>query len=64
MQFNRYPWPMEVVLDRGTKVMAKFTEMSQRDYRVTKCPIIAQNPEANRIVERIHQTIGNMLCTF
>eukprot|EP00957_Ditylum_brightwellii_P132532 10107098-Ditylum_brightwellii.AAC.1 len=55
--FNRYPWPMELVLDRGTEFMARFTEMIQRDYGITKRPITAQNPKANRIVERIHQTI-------
>eukprot|EP00957_Ditylum_brightwellii_P108045 8243042-Ditylum_brightwellii.AAC.1 len=33
--FNRYPWPMEVVLDRDTEFMAKFTEMIQKDYGVT-----------------------------
>eukprot|EP00957_Ditylum_brightwellii_P090004 6854785-Ditylum_brightwellii.AAC.1 len=34
--FNRYPWPMEVVLDGGTEFMAEFTEMIQQDYGVTK----------------------------
>eukprot|EP00957_Ditylum_brightwellii_P054448 4125093-Ditylum_brightwellii.AAC.1 len=62
--FNRYPWPTEVVLDRGTEFMAEFTEMIQRGYRVTKRPITAQNPQANGIVERMHQTIGNTLRTF
>eukprot|EP00957_Ditylum_brightwellii_P188845 14374790-Ditylum_brightwellii.AAC.1 len=62
--FNRYPWPTEVVLDRGTEFMAKFTEMIQRDYGVNKRLITTQNPQANGIVERIHETIGNMLCTF
>eukprot|EP00957_Ditylum_brightwellii_P016745 1260433-Ditylum_brightwellii.AAC.1 len=38
-QFNQYTWPLEVVLDRGTEFMAKFTEMIQKDYRVTKRPI-------------------------
>jgi transposase InsO family protein len=61
--FNQYPWPTEVVLDRGTDFMAKFMEMIQRDYGITKRPITAQNPQANGIVE-IHQTIGNMLRTF
>ena len=55
---------MEVVLDRGTEFMAEFTEIIQRDYGVTKRLIIAQNLQANGIVERIHQTIGNMLRTF
>eukprot|EP00957_Ditylum_brightwellii_P198499 15128257-Ditylum_brightwellii.AAC.1 len=31
--FDQYPWPTEVVLDRGTEFMAKFTEMIQKDYR-------------------------------
>eukprot|EP00957_Ditylum_brightwellii_P011070 839092-Ditylum_brightwellii.AAC.1 len=35
--FDCYPWPTEVVLDRGTK----FTEMIQRDYKVTKRLITA-----------------------
>eukprot|EP00957_Ditylum_brightwellii_P075724 5754849-Ditylum_brightwellii.AAC.1 len=62
--FNWYHWPMEVVLYRGTKFMAEFMEMTQRDYNVTKCPITAQNLQANGMVERIHQPIGNMICTF
>eukprot|EP00957_Ditylum_brightwellii_P176222 13418360-Ditylum_brightwellii.AAC.1 len=62
--FNRYPWPTQVVLDRGAEFMAEFTEMIQRDYGVTKRPITTQNPQANEVVERIHQTIGNMLHTF
>eukprot|EP00957_Ditylum_brightwellii_P134937 10288055-Ditylum_brightwellii.AAC.1 len=37
--FSRYPCPTEVVLDRGTEFMAKFTELIQRDYGVTKQPI-------------------------
>eukprot|EP00957_Ditylum_brightwellii_P156804 11934801-Ditylum_brightwellii.AAC.1 len=44
--------------------MAEFMEMIQRDYGVTKRSITAQNPQANGIVERIHQAIGNMICTF
>eukprot|EP00957_Ditylum_brightwellii_P092358 7032020-Ditylum_brightwellii.AAC.1 len=39
-------------------------EMIQQDYSVTKRPITARNPQANGIVERIHQTLGNMLRTF
>eukprot|EP00957_Ditylum_brightwellii_P139970 10665555-Ditylum_brightwellii.AAC.1 len=39
--FNQYLWPTEVVLDRGTESMAEFTEMIQRDYGITKCPITA-----------------------
>eukprot|EP00957_Ditylum_brightwellii_P016087 1211650-Ditylum_brightwellii.AAC.1 len=62
--FNRYPWPTKVLLDRGTEFIAEFTEMIRRDYKVTKRPITARNPQDNGVVERIHQTICNMLRTF
>eukprot|EP00957_Ditylum_brightwellii_P186436 14194298-Ditylum_brightwellii.AAC.1 len=62
--FNQYSWPTEVVLDRGMEFMAEFMEMIQRDYGIPKCPITAQNPQANGIVERIYQTIGNMILIF
>ena len=44
--------------------MAEFTEMIRRDYGVKKKPITKRNPQANSIVERVHQTIGNMVRTF
>eukprot|EP00957_Ditylum_brightwellii_P158180 12040112-Ditylum_brightwellii.AAC.1 len=62
--FNQYPWPTEVALDRGTEFMAEFTETIQRDYRVTKRPITTLNLQVNGTMERIHQTVGNMLCNF
>ena len=61
---NRYPWPTEVVLDRGREFMAEFSEMIQKDYGLIKKPITTRNPQANGIIERIHQTIGNMIQTF
>mgnify|MGYP003331710574 CR=1 FL=1 len=61
---NRYPWPTEVVLDRGREFMAEFSKMVCNDYGVTKRSITTQNPQANGIIERIHQTIGNMIQTF
>lgn len=61
---NRYPWPDKVILDRGTEFMAEFSTMIQQDYGVKKRPITKRNPQANAIIERVHQTIGNMLRTF
>jgi hypothetical protein len=61
---TRYPWPTQIVLDRGTEFMAEFSEMVQRDYGIKKKPITKRNPQANSIVERVHQTIGNMIRTF
>ena len=61
---SRYPWPQKVITDRGTEFMAEFLTMMQEDYGVKKKPITARNPQANSIVERVHQTIGNMIRTF
>ena len=44
--------------------MAEFSKMIQDDYGVKKKPITKRNPQANAILERVHQTIGNMIRTF
>eukprot|EP00957_Ditylum_brightwellii_P079037 6011388-Ditylum_brightwellii.AAC.1 len=44
--------------------MAEFSEMTLKDYGVKKKPITVRNPQANSIIERIHQTIGNMIGSF
>ena len=61
---SRYPWPIQVVLDRGKEFMAEFTSMIINDYGIKKRPITTRNPQANSILERVHQTIGNILRTF
>ena len=61
---TRYPWPNKITLDRGKEFMAEFSTMIVEDYGIKKKPITARNPQANSIIERIHQTIGNMLRTF
>ena len=38
--------------------------MIEQDYGITRRPITTQNPQANSILERAHQTIGNILRTF
>ena len=38
--------------------------MIEKDYRVTRQPITTQNPQANSILERVHQTISNILGMF
>eukprot|EP00980_Cylindrotheca_fusiformis_P020156 scaffold7228_cov54-Cylindrotheca_fusiformis.AAC.2 len=44
--------------------MAEVTEMLTEDYGLTINRITTQNPQANAIVERVHQTIGNMIRTW
>ena len=37
--------------------------MMKEDYGVRRKPITARNPQANSIIERVHQTVGQMLRT-
>ena len=38
--------------------------MIKNYYGIKDKPITVRNPQANAIVERIHQVIGNIICTF
>jgi hypothetical protein len=58
---NRYPRPQKVILDRGREFKAEFQQMLKDDYGITKRVITTRNPQANAMVERAHQTFGNML---
>ena len=62
--FNCYPLPQRIVFDRGTKFMAEFSKMCQNGYGLKSKPITTSNSQSNAIIERIHQTIGNIILTF
>ena len=59
----RYPWPSTIILDRGKEFMGDFKRMIKEDYEIKQQPITARNPQANAIIERVHQTICQMLRT-
>ena len=61
---TRYPIPNKVIMDRGNEFLAKFREMIINYYSITVKPITSRNPQANAILEQVHQTIGNILRTF
>ena len=44
--------------------MAEFAKMVKNDYSLKLKPITTKNPQADAIIERIHQTIGNIIRTF
>ena len=44
--------------------MAEFPKMCHNDYGLKRKPITTRNPKSNAIIERIHQTIGNIIRTF
>ena len=61
---TRYPWPKKITFDRGSEFKAEFAEMIAEEYGIEKRAIFPRNPQANSILERIHQVIGNMIKTF
>jgi transposase InsO family protein len=63
--FSRYPWPTQATLDRGSKFIGQdFQKMIKKDCGVKAKPITVRNPQANAIVERVHQVIANIIRTF
>eukprot|EP00957_Ditylum_brightwellii_P121038 9231649-Ditylum_brightwellii.AAC.1 len=60
----RYPWSQKAILDRGTEFMKDFIAFIQDEYGIKCKPITTRNIQVNSIVERAHQTIGNLLHTF
>ena len=58
----RYPRPMRVVHDQGTEFKANFLAML-RTYGIDPVPTTVRNPQANAIIERSHQVVGNILRT-
>lgn len=61
----RYPRPNKIIADRGGEFIGHvFRQTLQDDYGIELRLITTANPQANAVVERIHQVIGNMLRTM
>jgi transposase InsO family protein len=58
---TRYPWPSIIVYDNGTEFLKEFAEMIKDDYGIEKKGTTVRNPQANSILERIHQTLWSIL---
>jgi len=58
---TRYPYPTEVVMDRGVEFMGEVQRSLKTQYGARIKLITTRNPQANSMVERAHQTIGNMI---
>ena len=58
----RYPRPYLITLDRGSEFIGQdFRDMCVNDYGIKRKIISTQNPQANAIVERVHQMLGNLI---
>jgi hypothetical protein len=44
--------------------MGEFACMVEKDYGIKRKPTTTRNPQANSVIERIHQTIGNIIRSF
>jgi len=54
----------DLIYDRGTEFMGEFAKMIGEDYRRKHRGATIRIPQANSILERIHQTLGNIIRTF
>jgi transposase InsO family protein len=62
---SRHPWPMRITCDHGSEFVGKkFQHSIKQECNIEAKPSSERNPQSNAILERIHQTIGNMLRTF
>ena len=52
------------MFDRGIEFMAEFANMCQNVNELKRKPITTRNIHSNSIIEKIHQTIGNIIRTF
>ena len=60
--FSWYPWPTQVTFDRGSEFIGQdFKHMILNDCGIKQKPITVRNPQANAIVEHIHQVIANIV---
>ena len=58
----RYPRPRKVIFDNGTEFKKNFLPLLH-DFAIKPTPTSVKNPQANAILERVHQVLGDMLRT-
>eukprot|EP00977_Amphora_coffeiformis_P021539 scaffold9447_cov94-Amphora_coffeaeformis.AAC.1 len=61
---SRYPRPLRCIHDQGTEFTGAPFQLLLQAHGIKDVPITVKNPQANAIVERLHQTMGNILRTF
>ena len=58
---DRYPWPTQIVMDRGREFMGEVTDMLKDEYGIKIKKITTRNPQANAMVERAHKTLHDRI---
>ncbi len=61
---SRYPWAARCVHDNVGEFVGPEFQFLLQSCRIKDAPTSSKNPQANAICERMHQTVGNILCTL
>ena len=62
---TRYPWPTMITYDHGGEFIGpEFQQLIKEEYGIKAKPASVRNPQANAIIERVHQLLGNMIRSF
>ena len=60
--FCRYPRCSAIIYDNGSEFKLHFQSLCDT-YGLKRKPTTVKNPQANAILERLHQTLAAMMCT-
>ena len=60
----RYPWPKRCIHDNGGEFTGWEFQNLLRETSIKYFPTTSRNPQANTICERMHQTVGSVLCVL
>ncbi|KAG6608887.1 Pol Polyprotein [Phytophthora cinnamomi] len=58
-----YPRPLRVIHDEGPEFTGREFQEMLESYRIQSKPTSVENPQANGVLERVHQFVGNMIRT-
>ena len=61
---TRYPLPNKITVRSSKDFLVEFKTMMANDYGIPCNSISVRNSQSNAIVERVHQTTGNITCSF
>ena len=57
----RYPFSTKIIVDGAKDLLVEFNIMMANDYRIIRNSISVRNPQVITIMERVHQTICNII---
>ena len=61
---SRYPHPLRVILDQGSEFMGSAFQDLLRRAGIKSMPTTARKPQGNSIIEALHKSVGQVLCTL